>query len=140
MKRLMAVLFSFAFAFSGITGLYVNVNAAGNVKNKNYSFYNNGNAVGYTSGEKKLNSTKVYIHPISGPALEYTVQGKNSSGWHNRSSSHVIYNGTEASFTNGVFENKEKYARLRLERTNRVPVSTNGKWSPDSTRNYTIYY
>ncbi len=137
-KILISVM-ALAIAFSVVTG-FSTASSAGNVKDKPYEFYNT-NASGNTSKRGKWDATKTYIHPLSGPALTYTVQGSNNgSTWNNRSSSHTVYNGTQASFTNFVYENGEQYARLHLERTTTAYAWTEGEWSPDSTQNYTIYY
>lgn len=136
-KILISVM-SLAIAFSIITGFSVASSAYGNVSDEPYSFYNI-NTSGNTSSREKEDATKTYIHPQSGPALTYTVQGYNGS-WNNRSSSHTVYNGTQASFTNFVYENGEAYARLHFVRTTTAYEWTIGEWSPDSTQNYTIYY
>lgn len=135
--KIFAVTFVIAIALTGIIGFSTSVKA-GNTKDTDYAFYNT-NDGGYTEGRTKENSTKVYIHPTSGPALEYTVQGFGGVSWTDRSNSHIIYNGTQASFTNYVYENSEVYARLHFVRTQLAPVYTHGEWSPDSTRNYTVY-
>lgn len=126
-----------AIAFSVVTGFSIASSATGNVSDERYEFYNTSSS-GNTSSRGKWDATKTYIHPISGPALTYTVQGYNGS-WNNRSSSHTVYNGTQASFTNFVYENGEAYARLHLVRITTAYEWTIGEWSPDSTQNYTIY-
>jgi anaerobic selenocysteine-containing dehydrogenase len=137
-EKIVVAIFAIVLAFSGLVGFSTAVNA-GNTTDTSFQFYNT-NDIGYTEGRNKENSTKVYIHPTSGPALQYTVQGNNSVGWQNRSSSHIIYNGDKASFTNYVYENGETQARLCMERTQTAYQYTYGVWSPDSTKNYTVYY
>lgn len=131
------VILSVFLAISGITG-FSTVVKAGNTSDTSYSFYN---AIvdDYTDGRAKLDSTKVYIYPNSGPALYYTVQGGSNGSWSNRSNRHVVNNGVQASFTNFVYENNEHSARLHLERLSTAYDTTYGVWSPDSSRNYTIF-
>lgn len=138
-SKLFVMVMTVAIAISVITGFSITSNA-GNVTDTTYQFYNI-NSSGNTSSRGKWDATKTYIHPLSGPALTYTVQGStNGSSWNNRSSSHTVYNGTQASFTNFVYENGEAYARLHMTRTGTAYEWSEGEWSPDSTRNYTIYY
>ena len=137
-NKKLTVILSVMIAISMVVGLSLATNA-GNVSNTPYQFHNT-NSSGNTTGRGKLDSTKTYIHPTSGPALTYTVQGYNGSVWNNRSSSHTIYNGTQASFTNFVYENGESTARVHMERTVYADTWTEGDWSPDSSQNYTIYY
>ncbi len=56
-----------------------------------------------------------------------------------RSDAHIIPLGVEASITNMVNERHNTYARLRMRRTISAQVDSIGWWSPDSTRNYTVY-
>ena len=138
-KKLLVMFMTTAIAISVVAGFSF-ASSAGNTTDTEYEFYNS-NSTGNTSGRSKTNTTKTYIYPKYGPALNYTVQGsKTGSNWENRSSSHTVYNGTKASFTNFVYENGEAYARLHLEKTTTAYVWSRGVWSPDSTRNYTIYY
>lgn len=135
-KILISVM-ALAIAFSVVTGFSIASSATGNVSDTPYSFYNT-NTSGNTSSRGKWDATKTYIHPLRGPVLTYTVQGYNGS-WNNRSSSHAVYNGTKASFTNFVYENGEASARLHMERKDIAYEWTEGEWSPDSTQNYTIF-
>lgn len=136
-EKIVVAIFAIVLAFSGLVGFSTAVNA-GNTTDTDYQFYNT-NSVGYTAGRLKENSTKVYIHPTSGPALCYTVQGFGGTEWIDRSNSHVVYNGTKASFTNYVYESSEAYARLKMEKTQTAYQYTYGVWSPDSTKKYTVY-
>ena len=138
-KTIIIMTFALAATFSGLAGFSSTVNAYGNVSDTQYMYHNAGTSTMDTSGRAKLDATKVYIHPTSGPALKYTVQGYTGSDWANRSSTHQVVNGVKASFTNFVYENGNPTARLHLERTQYAPTYTIGVWSPDSTQNYTIY-
>ena len=80
------------------------------------------------------------MYPKSGPALYYTVYGKNSVGdVTNRSSRFYIPSGTQASITNYVYERDDIMARINYDRKSYAYEYTRGVWSPDSTRNYIIY-
>ena len=114
---------------------------AGNTQDTNYQFHNT-NTRGTTDGRPKNDTTKVYVHPTSGPALTYSVRGANNAdgdGVIVVSGSFTIYNGTQASITNRVYEEGKPYAQLHFERTVYADAWTYGVWSPDSTRNYTVY-
>ena len=136
-KILITTIFATAVAMSGVLGISITAHA-GNTSDIQYMFHNTGTS-GNTPGREKQDSTKVYIHPSSGPVLKYTVQGFGGSTWVKRSNSYTVPNGTQASFTNYVYEHSELYARLHLERTVYANTHTYGKWSPDSTKNYTVY-
>ena len=102
----------------------------------------NTNTRGTTDGRPKNDTTKVYVHPTSGPALTYSVRGANNANGDGAivvSGSFTIYNGTQASITNRVYEEGKPYAQLHFERTVYADAWTYGVWSPDSTRNYTVY-
>lgn len=160
-----AVMFTMAgaMAFSGVAGAAsiskaeesaaTNVNYAGistqeldtdpipNTKDREFT-HNNSVSVNYTKFRRKYNETKVYIHPTSGPKLYYRVQGAdnaNGAGTEDRSNAHGVPVGVYASFTNYVKENDNPYARLKMRRSMTGEVDSKGVWSPDSTRNYTIY-
>ncbi len=137
--KLLTAISIFTIALSGVAGVSSSVCAA-NVTDTNYSFYNI-NADGYTDPRSKENTTKVYVHPTSGPTLNYTVQGSTApnGSWNNRSNTHSIPAGTYASITNYVRESGETWARLHLQRTTTAYEWTYGVWSPDATQNYTIY-
>ena len=116
--------------------------SGGNTDNEKFSFSNKNSKNGYSNFRRKYNKTKVYVFPTVGPKLEYTVQGANSEKGANvvdRSDSHVIPLGVEASITNMVNERKNTYARLRMRITVSAQVDSIGWWSPDSTRNYEVY-
>ena len=114
---------------------------AGNTTDTEYHFHNT-NLSGTTEGRVKTDTTKVYVRPISGPALFYSVLGANNADGDGAvvlSGSFRIYNGTRASITNSVYERGKPYAQLYFERIAPANEWTHGVWSPDSTRNYTVY-
>ncbi len=116
--------------------------SGGNTDNEKLSFSNTNSKNGYCGFRRKYNQTKVYVFPTVGPKLKYTVQGADSASGANttdRSNTHAIPLGVEASITNMVNENRNTYARLRMRRTISAQVDSIGWWSPDSTRNYTVY-
>ena len=59
------------------TGSFASV-LAGNTADTSYEFHNT-NVSGNTGFREKNDTTKVYIHPTSGPELYFTVQAANSS-------------------------------------------------------------
>lgn len=113
-----------------------------NTNNTGFTFRND-KSVAYTDFRYKYNATKVYIYPTVGPTLNYRVHGADSVNGLNvaiRSNAHKVPIGVEASFTNYVHENGNNYARVKMARTvNAAYVDSTFWWSPDSTRNYTIY-
>lgn len=116
--------------------------SGGNTDNEKFSFSNKNSKNGYSNFRRKYNQTKVYVFPTVGPKLKYTVQGADSASGANttdRSNTHAIPLGVEASITNMVNENRNTYARLRMRRTISAQVDSIGWWSPDSTRNYIVY-
>lgn len=124
---------------TAVVGFGTNAKAA-NVRNETYSF-NNGNSSGETSPREKQDTTKVYVYPKSGPTIKYAVYGATSQygSWTPRSVYHRIPTGVQASITNNVKEKNENYAKLSMLRIQTINQDTTGVWSPDSTRNYTIY-
>ncbi len=152
-----AVMFAVAgaMAFSGAAGAagtaFANPNGIATCNNEvigepntndtTYAHSNN-NSVSYSKFRYKYNTTKVYIHPTDGPMLYYRVQGAytaGGSGLANRSEAYGVPVGVQASFTNYVNENHNMYARLKMRHSVTQPIDSKGVWSPDSTRNYTIY-
>lgn len=113
---------------------------AAEVDNSPFSFDNRTES-GYGSWRPKTNTTKVYVYPQSGPKIFYTIQGKTGEYGTvaNRSNMVAIPQGVEGSVTNTVCEAGNTYARLKFQRITTGYVMTSGVWSPDSTRNYTIY-
>ena len=141
-KAILVALVTIAVAASGIAGFAGKAKADGygNTSDTEYSFYNM-NSTGHSVSREKRNTTKVYVHPTNGPAIKYNVEGFHSSTntWMDRSNSFVIGAGIQASITNYVYENGERSARLGFVRQSYAGVDTRGLWSPDSSRNYTIY-
>ncbi len=128
-NKLFAMACSTAMALSGIAG-YATMVKADNDRYE-YSFYN-GNSQGNSGKEEKATNRKVYIHPISGPGLKYTVQGRNDgTSWHNRSTPQIIYSGSKVKVSNDVNANNETWARLHYVRTTTAYTNTNGYWNPD---------
>lgn len=122
------------------TGMFSSV-FAGNVRDESYTFHNT-NTSGNSTWREKTDSTKVYVYPTSGPELEYTVQGANDgygNGSINVSGTHRISNGVQGSITNNVYERGKPWARIHFTRTTYANTNTYGVWSPDSTRNYTVF-
>lgn len=140
-SKVLSLAMALAIALTGIVGFADVVNAA-NTKDEPFSFYN-ANTSGTTDWRDKNNSTKVYVYPKSGPNLYYTVYGRKSATGsqtgNKRSNRVVVPQGVQGSITNYVNENSENQARLKLERTAVGYVVTSGVWSPDSTKNYTIF-
>ena len=104
--------------------------------------HDNSISVSYSDFRYKYNSTNVYIYPTVGPMLYFRVQGAYSSSGKdvaNMSNAHGVPLGVEASFTNTVKKNTASYARLKKRHSKTVPVSSKGWWSPDSTKNYSVY-
>lgn len=138
-KRLAILMVIGIMAVSVFCGTAETVFAA-NTKDKEFSFDNrNSNGVG--TWREKHNNTKVYVYPKSGPKIFYTVQGKTGDAGTaaDRSNIVAIPQGIQGSITNQVNEKKNDYARLKYERITFGYVLTKGVWSPDSTKNYTIY-
>ena len=135
-----------AMALTGVAGMTGIAKAEDpatypNYLDTDYSF-KSVSSVGYTECRLKTDTTKVYIHPTSGPNLYYRVLGnKYEDGRNavNRSSAHIIKQGIKASFTNTVREKGDKYARVKMRRSGFAADYTRGVWSPDSSRNYDIF-
>ncbi len=151
-----AVMFAVAgaMAFSGAAGVagtakadssdiatYSEKTDAPNTDNALFT-HDNSISVSYSEFRYKFDKTKVYIYPTVGPMLYYRVQGADSKSGANvtdRSDPFGVPLGVQASFTNMVWERGNSYARIKKRHSKTVPVSSKGWWSPDSTRNYTIY-
>jgi hypothetical protein len=132
-----------AVGISGVLGFATTSRAAEsnpNTSNTQYYFDNTG-STGATTGRVKYTTTKVYVYPTLGPKIKYTVQGSTSKTgtYVGCSNTHGIAVGVQASITNYVSENGYYYARLYMTRYNYASATTTGAWSPDSTKNYTIY-
>lgn len=137
-KKIITLLMTATLVLSGVSGMTMSVSAA-NTKDRDYSF-DNRNTTGYTSWLNKDNDSKVYVYPESGPLLNYRVEGRYNSGESDSYSNWVqIPNGVQGSITNYVNEKGKNQARLKVKRTAYAQVWTKGVWSPDSTRNYTVF-
>lgn len=104
--------------------------------------HGNNNSVSYSPFRYKYNSTRVYIYPTEGPMLYYRVQGANTeggSGTKDMSKAHGVSVGIQASFKNTVKAENASYARLKKRHSVSAPIDSKGWWSPDSTKNYTLY-
>ena len=104
--------------------------------------HGNNNSVSYSPFRYKYNRTRVYIYPTEGPMLYYRVQGANTeggSGTKDMSKAHGVSVGIQASFKNTVKAENASYARLKKRHSVSAPIDSKGWWSPDSTKNYTIY-
>ncbi len=137
--KLLTMMLVFSMVITGAAS-FTSVVSAANTSNKPYAF-SNGNSTGQSEWCAKENTTKVYVYPQSGPKIRYTVYGrKDSSGGGVPCSNQVaIPLGVQGSITNQVRENGYNMAKLKFERITYAQVDTKGVWSPDSTRNYTIY-
>lgn len=113
-----------------------------NTNNTEYTFRND-KGVGYSEFRYKYNTTKVYVYPTVGPSLFYRVFGAKTEdglGITSRSEHYKIKAGIQGSITNYVHEKGDSYACLKFGRCVKAPyVDTIGWWSPDSTKNYTIF-
>lgn len=145
-KKVVMFAMTGAMALTGVAGMTGTAEAKDpetypNYYDTDYSF-KSVSSVGYTECRKKTDTTKVYIHPTSGPNLYYRVQGtdlKDGSNAENKSNAHMIKQGVKASFTNWVREDNKIYARLKMRRSVNVAAYTLGVWSPDSSQNYVIF-
>ena len=143
-----AVMFTMAgaMALTGVAGMTGTAEAKDpatypNYYDTDYSF-KSVSSVGYTECRLKTDTTKVYIHPTSGPNLYYRVLGtdiEDGSNAENKSNAHMVKQGVKASFTNWVREDNKKYARLKMRRSAYAAEYTRGVWSPDSSQNYVIF-
>ena len=101
-------------------------------ENQTYNFYNMSEQAN-TQWLEKINPSDVYVNPLSGPALYYTVQGKNTDypdNAVNRSERIRITNGAQAGVPNTFNIYNEQEVRLHMERTTSGQVYTSGVWNP----------
>ena len=139
-KRLLSLAMAFAIGVTGSVGFSSVVNAA-NTKDATFSFYN-GNKSTTTKWRSKTDTSKVYVYPKEGPSVYFTVRARKSSSDNDpldASRRFFVPCGVKGSLTNWVLENGGSQARLYIERRATAYVTTSGVWSPDSTKNYTIY-
>jgi len=137
-NRLLILILTVAVAFSGMAGFSSYVRANDDEDGYAYSFYN-ANKQGHSCIAYKTTPGTVYIHPTSGPALKYTVQGNNGSTWNSRSNTHTIYAGTKASFVNSLNSHNETECRIQYKRTGLAYTTTYGYWNPNPLNTYTMY-
>ena len=145
-KRVVMFAIAGAMALTGVAGMTGTAKAEDpetypNYLDTDYSF-KSVSSVGYTECRLKTDTTKVYIHPTSGPNLYYRVLGtdiEDGSNAENKSNAHMVKQGVKASFTNWVREDNKKYARLKMRRSAYAAEYTRGVWSPDSSQNYVIF-
>lgn len=139
-KKILTLVMTAMLVVSGVCGMEMSVFAAApNTSDTNYSFDNRNESSRTTEWRAKNNDSKVYVNPRSGPAVYYTVEGTKSTKAATCSKTFKIGNGIQASITNYVNELGYTKARLLLERAAYAQEWTKGVWSPDSTKNYTIY-
>ena len=145
-KKVVMFTMAGAMALTGVAGMTGTAEAKDpatypNYYDTDYSF-KSVSSVGYTECRLKTDTTKVYIHPTSGPNLYYRVLGtdiEDGSNAENKSNAHMVKQGVKASFTNWVREDNKKYARLKMRRSAYAAEYTRGVWSPDSSQNYVIF-
>lgn len=105
----------------------------------------NDKPTGSSSWRDKQNDSKVYVYPTTGPKINYEVNGRKKIASTEQyksfqgSYAHAIPTGTKASITNWVNESGGTEARLLMGRISSSFLDTAGYWSPDSSRNYTIF-
>lgn len=132
-SALMVMMMVFSVAF----GVAMPV-MAGNTEDHPFSF-NNISTTGHSDWRDKNDTTKVYVYPTYGPKIQYTVQAKVGDDGVNRSNIVAIPLNVQGSITNQVREKGGTVARLKFTRLTYAQTYTGGKWSPDSTKNYTIF-
>lgn len=141
-NSIVTIAMAMMLSVTAVVGFGTNAKAK-NASDRWYSF-SNVNVSGDCAWQVKEDTSKVYVHPVSGPAIYYTVQGLSDGKTYKASDKHVIPTGSKASITNHVFEwrsdtKNNPSARLHMERKSVQPVDTSGYWSPDSIGTYTIY-
>ena len=147
MKKTIAVLaVSGALAISGITGAAVSASANStdpipNTVNKEFSHDNSVKGTSLSEWRVKNNTTMVYVFPTKGRVIYTKVMGKKYKGDEASERSKVVKIpiGTEGSITNWAKESGDRFVCLRMARTAVSSTVTSGWWSPDSTKNYTIF-
>lgn len=144
-NSIVTIAMAMMLSVTAVVGFGTNAKAAaGNTGNKQYS-YSNIDPIGSCEWRTKNNATKVYVYPTAGPKIYYEANGrkKNSiTGQYEKiagSYSYAIPTGTQGSITNWINEKGGTEARLVMSRISYSRLDTSGVWSPDSTRNYTIF-
>ena len=140
-KTVATIAMTVMLSVTAVVGIGTSAKAA-NTADTPFS-YNSANGSGTTEWRDKNNDTKVYVYPTSGPAIRYSVLGRkngDSDTTYTICSNNVrIPQGVQGSITNHVYESGYRKAKLRLTREKHQKLDTTGVWSPDSTRNYTIF-
>ena len=139
-KKILSLAMALAIGITGAAGFTSVVNAA-NTADTTFSFYN-GNKSTTTNWRDKTDTSKVYVYPKEGPGVYFTVRArKSSSDKEPQDGSHRFFVpcGVKGSLTNWVLENGRNQVQLYIQRRATAYLTTTGVWSPDSTRNYTIY-
>ncbi len=140
-KTVATIAMAMMMSVTAVVGIGSNAKAA-NVSDTPFN-YNNANGSGTTEWRDKSDTTKVYVYPKSGPAIRYSVLGQkngDSDTTYTICSNNVrIPQGVQGSITNHVYESGYRKAKLRMTREKYQNLNTTGVWSPDSTRNYTIF-
>lgn len=117
--------------------------ATGNVTNSNFK----GTTSFTVNPREKRNSTKVYVHITKAPTkyINIRVLGSRNtaSSWYDEAKGITVKvtKGIESSITNYAYENRganNTYVSVKLKVSTDKSGTIEGKWSPDSTKNYTI--
>ena len=110
-NSIVTIAMAMMLSVTAVVGFGTNAKAAaGNTGNKQYSYSN--------------------IDPIG--SCEWRTKFAGSY-------SYAIPTGTQGSITNWINEKGGTEARLVMSRISYSRLDTSGVWSPDSTRNYTIF-
>ncbi|MCM1179494.1 MAG: hypothetical protein NC347_04500 [Clostridium sp.] len=138
-KRISFMILSAVMVLGCVMGNASLASAAGNVQNRKFTF-NSYVGMARTDWEDKKDTTKVYVYPQKGQPIYYTVGGLKDGESYQCSQKFKLPMETECSITNTVREAGCTKARLRFDAiTEKKNVTTSGLWSPDSTKNYTVY-
>jgi len=118
---------------------------AGNTGNADYYVWTSGaGAEQKITVRPKRNTTKVYTRVETSPQyrMQVRVYGYLNGQYINKTAGGVAYvnRGTNSSITNGIYEAGYRNASMALRTTGGENYYGNasGKWSPDSTKNYTV--
>ena len=140
-KTVATIAMTVMLSVTAVVGMGFNAKAA-NTGDSPFS-YNSANGSGTTEWRDKTDTTKVYVYPTSGPAIRYSVLGQNygqaATTYQICSNNVRIPLGVQGSITNHVYESGYRRAKLRMTREKHQNLNTSGVWSPDSTRNYTVF-
>lgn len=142
-NSIVTIAMAMMLSVTAVVGFGVPVKAA-NTVDKWFS-YSNDKPAGSSSWRDKQNDSKVYVYPTTGPKINYEVNGRKKIASTEQyksfqgSYAHAIPTGTKASITNWVNESGGTEARLLMGRISSSLLDTAGYWSPDSSRNYTIF-